>query len=140
MAVGEQPPHGGKPSVTGERPGRDHRRGRGIVDAGGVADGDSAVACERRAQPGQVIDGDTAADALVSVYGDGALPPATWTGVICSAKYPAAAAAVARRWLSAASASWSAQARARRTAGRLIALYFKSRELRSTTPFVKSSR
>ena len=33
--------------------------------------------------------------------------PGTSTGVICSAKYPAAAAAAARRWLSAASASCS---------------------------------
>src|SRR5215831_9051664 len=35
--------------------------------------------------------------------------PFTSTGVICSLKYPAAAAAAARRWLSAASASWSSR-------------------------------
>jgi hypothetical protein len=33
----------------------------------------------------------------------------TSIGVICSLKYPASVAAAARRWLSAASASWSAR-------------------------------
>ena len=37
------------------------------------------------------------------------LRPGTATGTICSLKYPAAAAAAARRWLSTASASWSAR-------------------------------
>src|SRR5436190_11909058 len=37
------------------------------------------------------------------------LRPLTSTGVICSLKYPASVAAAARRWLSAARASWSAR-------------------------------
>ncbi len=37
------------------------------------------------------------------------LRPGTWTGVICPVKYPCSVARAARRWLSAASASWSAR-------------------------------